>query len=38
MYNINILEELNMSKITFNKETIESLKQNPYVVKVSEKP
>ena len=26
-----------MSKITFNKETIESLKQNPYVVKVSEK-
>lgn len=26
-----------MSKITFSKETIESLKQNPYVVKVSEK-
>ena len=26
-----------MSKITFNKETIESLKQNPYVVKISEK-
>lgn len=37
MYNISILEEWNMSKITFNKETIESLKQNPYVVKVSEK-
>lgn len=26
-----------MSKITFNKETIELLKQNPYIVKVSEK-
>ena len=26
-----------MSKITFNKETVELLEQNPYVVKVSEK-
>ncbi len=26
-----------MSKITFSKETIELLKQNPYVAKVSEK-
>ena len=26
-----------MSKITFNKETIELIKQNPYIVKVSEK-
>jgi len=26
-----------MSKITFDKRTIELLKQNPYVVKVSEK-
>lgn len=37
MYNIIILEENNMSKITFDKETIEVLKKNPSVVKVSEK-
>ena len=34
---ISILEEKNMSKITFDKRAIELLKQNPYVVRVSEK-
>ena len=38
MYNINIyIGGKNMSKITFDKRTIELLKQNPYVVRVSEK-
>ena len=37
MYNINILEEYKMSKITFDEEAIKKLKKNSYVLKVSSK-